>query len=227
MAVKPLALLHRMRDALIPRVSTAVGVWWLRSMGIEIDRTARLYGLPIATCTQGSVIRVGRHVVLCSHPRFTSLGVSRPVILRTIRPGAEIDIGAETGLSGTVICAAVSVRIGEECLFGADVQIMDTDFHALAPDKRRYNVNPTEIASGPVNIGRNVFVGARSTILKGVTIGSDSVIGAGSVVVSDIPAGVIACGNPARVVKALARDSFRRPAAVAEFAGLAARSTFR
>lgn len=107
----PLAWLHKARDALIPRVSTAIGVWWLRGMGIEIDLTARLYGLPIVTRAQESVIRLGRNVVLCSHPRFTALGVSRPVIIRTLREGAEIDIGADTGLSGTVICAAVSVRI--------------------------------------------------------------------------------------------------------------------
>lgn len=151
---------------------------------------------------QGSTIFIGERVVLTSHSALTALGVARQCILRTLRSDARIIIGQDTGLSGVVICAAESVEIGKECLFGADVLVADTDFHPIAHSNRRF-ANLDSVASAPVVIGDNVFVGARSMILKGVTIGDDSVIGAGSIVVSDIPPGVIAAGVPARVQRAV------------------------
>jgi acetyltransferase-like isoleucine patch superfamily enzyme len=118
-----------------------------------------------------------------------------------LREGAVLDIGADTGISGASICAAVSVKIGQKVLIGANVTIADTDFHAINPAGRRHNKNHDEIASRPVLIGDNVFIGAGSYILKGVTIGENSIIGANSVVAKSIPANVIAAGNPAKIVK--------------------------
>ena len=91
------------------------------------------------------------------------------------------------------------IEIGPDGLFGAHVQIFDSNFHDLDP-RLRTGGTPR---MAPVAIGANVFVGMNVTILKGVTIGADSVIGAGAVVASSIPAGVIAAGNPARVVREL------------------------
>jgi acetyltransferase-like isoleucine patch superfamily enzyme len=161
--------------------------------------------MPIITMAETSEIEVGEKVVLCSESESTALGVSRPVILRTLRPGARISIGDYTGLSGTVVCAAIGVEIGAECLIGADVQIVDTDFHAIQPEGRYRCNDPDKIAAAPVRIGRNVFIGAGSKILKGVTIGENSVIGAGSIVTRDIPPDVIVAGNPARVIGPLSR----------------------
>ena len=110
---------------------------------------------------------------------------------------------ARCGISGATICAAVEVVLGAEVLLGANVIIADTDFHALRPHGRRFNDNPADIGSAPVGIGDNVFVGTGACILKGVTIGANSVIGAGAVVVGDIPPNVVAGGNPARVIKAI------------------------
>jgi acetyltransferase-like isoleucine patch superfamily enzyme len=190
----------RMRDAFQQRWWSATGGVWLRSRGVTLDGALRLYGLPIVSMAPGSSIRLGHASVLCSHPRYTALGVARPVVLRTLRSGAAISLGGNCGLSGTVICAALSVTIGDECLFGADVQVVDTDFHPIKPEGRRTNNRAEDIASAPVSIGRNVFIGARSIVLKGVSIGDDAVIGAGSVVTKDVPAGMIAAGNPARVL---------------------------
>jgi maltose O-acetyltransferase len=81
---------------------------------------------------------------------------------------------------------------------------MDTDFHPLSP-VNRISAKAEDASCAPVFIGRNVFVGANSLILKGVTIGDNSVIGAGSVVTSSIPENVIAAGNPCRVIRALNR----------------------
>jgi acetyltransferase-like isoleucine patch superfamily enzyme len=131
------------------------------------------------------------------------LGVNHAVILRTLRQNAVIEIGDDTGISGATICAAELVSIGKGCLIGANVTIVDTDFHAIKPQSRRYNSNPVDIATSPVRIGDNVFIGTGAIILKGVTLGNDSVIGAGAVVVENVPAGHIAAGNPAKSLRSL------------------------
>lgn len=181
--------------------------WWrwrgvrrLRQLGAEVGEGLTLYGLPLVTRAPASSIRLGRQVALCSVSRDTALGVAHPVILRTLQPGAVLEIGDDVGMSGGSVCAAVRVTIGRQCLIGADVQISDTDFHAIAPAGRRHEQRPECIGSAPVAIGDNVFIGAGARILKGVCIGRDAVIGAGAVVTSSVPDGAIAAGNPARVV---------------------------
>lgn len=183
--------------------------WWLAhshlrlaKQGVKIGEKASFHGVPIIFRHEGSTITIGDRVGVCSDPRHTALGVARPVILRTLRHGASISIGSDTGLSGTTICSAVSVRIGERCLVGADVMITDTDFHQISPSGRRY-ASEKNARAQPVSIGDDVFVGARTIILPGVTIGEGSVVGAGSVVTRDIPAFSICAGNPARIVRAI------------------------
>lgn len=171
-----------------------------RNKGVVLTGDVECFGLPIVELKPGSKVVLGARLSLCSDSRHTALGVSRPVILRTLLSGAQISIGDESGLSGTTICAANSVRIGNRCLIGADVLIADTDFHPLAAENRRYK-GASEAASKPVVIEDDVFVGARSIVLKGVTIGKGSVIGAGSVVTTDIPQFTVAAGNPARVIR--------------------------
>jgi acetyltransferase-like isoleucine patch superfamily enzyme len=166
------------------------------------DLGAVVIGRPIIRRHPGSRIVLGRGTSLISDPRFTALGVSRPVILRTLRPGAVLDIGSDTGLSGATICAADSVRIGRRVLAGADVLIADTDFHPVEMLPRRH-APESAASSAPVEIHDDVFLGARTIVLKGVTIGAGTVVGAGSVVTSSLPAGVVAAGNPCRVLRPL------------------------
>lgn len=176
---------------------------WVRKKGVYADSQVVYYGAPIITLSSGSRIEIGARTVLCSHSNYTALGVCHPVVLRTLRPDAAIRIGADVGISGATICAAKSIEIGAETLLGANVTIVDTDFHALDAINRRYNNDPANIAVAPVVIGRNVFIGTGAIVLKGASIGANSVIGAGSVVVGPIPDNVIAAGNPARVVRHL------------------------
>jgi acetyltransferase-like isoleucine patch superfamily enzyme len=169
----------------------------------RIGRQLRCLGQPIVQCAVGGRIAIGDRVVLTSRSAGTALGVSHPVVLRCLTPQAKIVIGDDCGLSGTSICAALEVRIGERCLFGADVLVFDTDFHNHAPEGRRYASPDWPAISRPVAIGSDVFIGARSIIQKGVTIGDGAIIGAGSVVIKDVPARSIVAGNPARLIRTI------------------------
>jgi acetyltransferase-like isoleucine patch superfamily enzyme len=120
-----------------------------------------------------------------------------------------VKIGDNVGLSGCSITALERVTIGNRVLVGAGVLIVDTDAHPLHPADRLRGLPP---AISPVEIADDVFIGARAIILKGVHVGQGAVIGAGSVVTSDVPAFKIAAGNPARVVAEVKeRDSVGHP----------------
>jgi len=103
-------------------------------------------------------------------------------------------------MSGTTICAARSVIIGDRCVIGANATIVDTDFHSIDPLDRASQVDADLASCREVLIGDDVFIGGGSYILKGVRIGNGAVIGAGSVVTKDVPPLAIVAGNPARVV---------------------------
>lgn len=177
--------------------------WKVGRKGVDADFSVVYHGAPIISLAPKSRIEIGARSVLCSHSAYTALGVGHPVVLRTLRPGAMIRIGADVGISGATICAAQLVEIGPQVLLGADVKIFDTDFHSLRAENRRFNNDPADIPTAPIVIGRNVFIGTGAIILKGVTIGANSIIGAGSVVIRSIPENVIAAGNPARVIRNL------------------------
>ncbi|MCQ8183171.1 acyltransferase [Methylomonas sp. SURF-1] len=168
--------------------------------GVEIGRGCTFYGLPIISRAPGSRIVIGDRVVLCSDSRYTALGVNHPVILRTLRTGAELKIGDDSGLSGSAICAAISVSIGKSALIGANVLLFDTDFHTKNPINRRYCGDHEKIAAKPVMVDDNVFIGANSIITKGVNIGRNSIVGAGSVVVKAVAESKIVAGSPAKEI---------------------------
>lgn len=192
----------------VRRVTAGVlGMRELRRQGIEPGSGLVLHGIPVVSVSPGSEIRIGSRVVLCSDSKYTALGVNHPVVLRTLAPGATLIIGDDVGISGGSICVAQRVTIGASTMLGANVTIADTDFHSLAPANRRYNKDPQSIQTAEVVIEENVFIGTNSIILKGVRIGRNSVIGAGSVVTKDVPANVVAAGNPCRVLRSLGPDT--------------------
>lgn len=119
---------------------------------------------------------------------------------------ASITIGAGTQINNNlcIIAEHTTITIGDDCLLGTNVEIIDSDFHGLAPDQRQTSRHEW---ARPVRIGNNVFIASHSKIMKGVVIGDDTVIAAGSIVTRDIPAGSIAGGNPARVLKTFSRHA--------------------
>lgn len=184
-------------------------LWWmvrvrllLSKERVAVGPTVSFHGVPIISRRPGSSIAIAEGVTLCSVSTFTALGVARPVIPRTLREGANIQIGRDSGLSGTTLCTSISISVGERCLIGADVMITDTDFHPIAPAGRRH-ASESEARAKPVVIEDDVFVGARSIVLPGVRIGKGSVIGAGSVVTRNVPPLSVCAGNPARVIRSL------------------------
>jgi maltose O-acetyltransferase len=115
---------------------------------------------------------------------------------------ARIIIGSGTRFNNNCVVSAehTSIRIGRDVLFGPSTLILDSDGHVLDPTRR--HESPYDSAAGVV-IGDNCFLGAGVSVFKGVSIGTNSVVGSGSVVVDDIPADVVAAGNPARVIRKL------------------------
>ncbi len=185
------------------KFSRYLAPFWFKSKGITITGSSNiiLYGLPIIQRVNGASIAIGSRVVLCSRSEYTALGIARPIIIRAMSAGAQVSIGSDVGLSGTTICADKKITIGDNCLIGADVMICDTDFHPINPIGRRYGSEG--IYSAEILIGNNVFIGARTIILKGISVGDNSIIGAGSVVSSSIPSNCIAAGNPCRIIRQL------------------------
>ncbi len=116
-------------------------------------------------------------------------------------PHSAIEIGDEVQINNNAFLKSEGpgIRIGARALLGSEVTIYDSDFHDLRPNHRRDG----QPRMAGVELGEDVFVGDGVKILKGVTVGAHSVIGAGSVVTGSIPEGVIAAGNPARVIRAL------------------------
>ena len=152
--------------------------------------------------TRDPAVELGNHVSCYAGVSFA------------IGKNGHCKVGDYTLLNGALLMAEESIEIGEYCLISWNVGIADSDFHPLEPALRRIDAracapfapNRPErppIGTKPVKIGDNVWIGMNAVILKGVTIGDNSVVAAGSVVSKSIPANVVVAGNPAVVVKEL------------------------
>lgn len=166
---------------------------------IPWGRGWRLYGLPVIQKHRRSRMEFGANLQLRSTLGSNPLGVTHAVILSTRGAYAVLAVGDDFAMSGGAISAAEKIEIGNRVAVGANSVIVDTDFHPLSLEQRVTHNNAGETA--PVRIEDDVFIGMGCLVLKGVTIGNGSVIGAGSVVTRNIPPGVIAAGNPARVLR--------------------------
>lgn len=194
-------MLFRTLRIVLYRVMTRFYLQWMRPKGLVIGKNPMLYGLPIFQLKESSQIKIGDDVVLCSDSNFTALCLAHPVKVSTVREGAKITIGNHVGVSGACIVSATSISIGAEVLLGSNVLIVDTDFHPISHINRRHSDDVSKILSLPVSIGNNVFVGSGAIILKGVTIGDDSIVAAGSVVTAgDYVKGSIIAGNPGKII---------------------------
>lgn len=184
----------------------AIGVelrrWGVRRAGgIGFYAPLRFYGLRHERHMVGGVgLRAGRTTFprRRTWPKGASFILGENVIINAAArlqfegEGATIAIDDDTGINkGAVIRSMTSIAIGKRCAIGWDVIIVDTDFH-------QFMDRPITL---PVVIGDDVWIGARSMIMKGVTVGSGAVIAAGSVVSRDVPPGALVAGSPAQVMR--------------------------
>ncbi|MBG6214255.1 carbonic anhydrase/acetyltransferase-like protein (isoleucine patch superfamily) [Cryobacterium sp. CAN_C3] len=178
----------------------------MRRAGVRLGSNVLSYGRVRVDRAAGSTISLADNVILNADIRRNTLEARGPVILKTLRPGARLSVGKDSGITSATISAAWDVSIGNRVLIGAGVLITDSDHHVVKPPpgaSRRHLGFPEPLEKHRVIIGNDVFIGARAIVLKGVSIGDRSVVGAGSVVTSDVPADVIAAGNPSRVLGSL------------------------
>jgi acetyltransferase-like isoleucine patch superfamily enzyme len=161
---------------------------WRLRQATHLGKKVRLWGNP-SIQNWGEMI-VGDRVRLVST-------VARLELVAA--PGGRLEIGEGTFINyGCSIAASQSIYIGPNCSIGTYAVIMDNDYHRLEPEHRYERPE-----SSPIILEENVWLGARVIVLRGVTIGAGSAIGAGSVVTRDIPPRSLAVGVPAKVIRHL------------------------
>lgn len=162
--------------------------WWYLRHSNQVGPKSRVWGRPV-------VQNWGR-MYLGSRLRLVSTIATTELVASS---GGRLEVGDGVFINyGCSIAANELVRIGDRCSLGTYVIVMDNDFHQTDPERREERP-----PSSPVILEENVWLGARVIVLKGVTVGRNSVIGAGSVVTHDIPEQCLAAGVPARVIRRL------------------------
>jgi len=199
-----LKIINKIRSILIMKMSdiaSFITKRYIDILFIEYGKNVRFYGFPKIVKMQDSNILIGNNCTFRSDFSSNLIGVNRRCIIATVREKSNIYIGNNSGFSGTVIGAAESIEIGNNVLCGANTLITDFDWHQIDPHERLNRIGQSK--SAPIKIGNNVWLGINVIVLKGVNIGDNTVIGANSLVVNDIPENVVAAGNPCKVIKVI------------------------
>ncbi|QVY67500.1 acyltransferase [Polaribacter sp. Q13] len=158
-------------------------------------------GIPFISVARGASCSIGDNFKMNNGLLGNPIGRPQKCVLFVDR-NASIVIGNHVGISSTALVAHKSITIGNYVKIGGGVCIYDTDFHSLEASIRQNAAMDTKnTANVAVEIKDHVFIGAHTTILKGVIIGKNSIVGACSVVTKSIPANEIWAGNPAKFIK--------------------------
>lgn len=170
----------------------------LRIRGIKYG-SIHAHGIPFI---MGRGIIIGNNLLINSTLKSNPVGYAHKSVLIAYR-GAKLIIGDNVGMSHVTIVAANEIYIDDGVMIGGGVNIYDTDFHSIDYHVRGTADDLKYAISKPIHICKNVFLGTQSTILKGVTIGENSIIGACSLVTKDIPENEVWAGVPAVFIKKL------------------------
>lgn len=169
--------------------------------GIKFRNSIKCNGIPKVNVHKTAILEIGENCRLNSSISSNPIGRFSPIFL-IVRENAYLKIGNNVGISSSAIICQDKITIDDNVMIGGGVCIYDTDFHSLDNQNRRNSINDQKNKlTRPIRICQGAFIGAHATILKGVTIGENSIIGACSVVTKDIPANEIWAGNPARFIK--------------------------
>jgi len=186
------------------RFSLAWNTFWtklfLRLCACPHGRNLRVCGKPLVKICRKGQLSFGDGVELQSNRAANMAGGNGPVTIQCYENG-KIEIGDFSGCSFATLSSRSSIKIGSRVLIGANTKIYDHDFHPVSPELRKAGDWMNRVATKPVVIGDDVFIGAGCLVLKGVTIGDGALVAAGSVVAKDIPAGEVWGGNPAKCIK--------------------------
>jgi maltose O-acetyltransferase len=179
----------------LPRALKSPGLAWpVLNAQLKLRRVTRL---PLSVRLWGRAFVINNGEIELGE-RVRIIGKTVPVEL-VAHHGARLTIGDGSFLNyGSSISAHSSVTIGDNCLIGNYVNVMDSDYHDLI---ERDRPGP----SAPIIIEDDVWLGTRAIVLKGVRIGKGSAVGAGSVVTRDIPPNSLAFGVPAKVIREIVR----------------------
>ena len=161
-------------------------------LGCSLSVSGRMHWMIDASGT----LEIGNNVRINSGPAINAFGGHRRMIV-CVLPEGKLVIGEGAGLSSSTIICQRSIEIHRDSLIGGGCDIVDTDFHPMGSVQRIAHETAT-VRTAPISIGQGAWVGGRVLILKGVVIGSEAIVGAGSVVTRSVPPGEVWAGNPAR-----------------------------
>jgi len=181
---------------MVLKLIRTTGWFWARLHGCKMGSGVLFNGLPYLRRKGTGRIVLGDDVTINSTRWSNWLGSPGTMVL-SVEDGATLEFKRGSGVSASQLVANVGIEIGEGSLIGAGCLICDSDMHEVPLGSVR------SVRMAPVCIGARVFVGARSIILKGVTIGDGAVVAAGSVVTRDVAAETLVAGNPAREIRQL------------------------
>lgn len=187
------------------KYSSSFNRWMFRKKGVIWGKDMTVIG-KVSIIGHGK-ITIGKNFMMTSGEHINPISANLQGSFFTDSPNAKIKIGDNVGMSSTRIWIHDSLTIGNNVKIGGGVLLIDTDCHPINYNVRRTSNEGT--LSAPIVIEDDVWIGAQSIILKGVTIGAHSIIGAGSVVTKNIPANCIAAGNPCKVIKKLDNETKR------------------
>jgi len=163
----------------------------------------RTKGVPFIDVPRNASLILGDNFAMNNGMSGNQIGFNVPCTF-IVYPNKKLTIGNNVGISQAAIIAMDDVIIGDNVKIGGGVRIYTSDFHSLDYQVRRdRNQDMATRTTRPVQIKNDAFIGSGSVILKGVTIGERSIIGANSVVTKNVPDDEVWAGNPAKCIKHL------------------------
>jgi acetyltransferase-like isoleucine patch superfamily enzyme len=201
MIVKLYRTASKFFDTIINSIDWRWGRFKMKSYGISFGKNLIVQGDLYLKTGANFTAKIGDNCCFKSGRGLNPLSRNIKTSIH-IEDGASLTIGNNSGFSSVCLWANQSILIGNNVNIGADSIVFDSDAHSLSfLDRRNIDLDYKNKANKPIVIGDDVLIGTRCIILKGVQIGSRSIIGSGSIVVHDIPEDCIAAGNPAKVIR--------------------------
>lgn len=193
--------LRKIKYIIIKPIFTPLAKMLLYLNGATIKNGLNVLGFLQVEVTRRGKLTIGENLSVNSGNNYNVIGRQQKTIFWV---EGDLIIGNNVGISATAIICNHKISIGNNVTIGGNTVIYDTDFHNIDPLIRSdKTIDKQSAIKLPVLIEDNVFIGAHATILKGVTIGKNSVIGACSVVSKSVPANEIWAGNPAKYIKTI------------------------